>query len=362
MLETQSILEIISGKRRGVVSSIVRCGLGLLTPIYRAVICWRNWQFDRAAGQPDCRRIKTASVPVISIGNLTTGGTGKTPMVIWVARELRARQLRVAIISRGYKSSPAGQSTARNDEAIELEFRLPDVPHLQDPDRHRMAEIAVEELETEIVVLDDGFQHRQLHRDLDLVLVDASNPFGYGRLLPRGLLREPISSLRRADVIILTRCELVDKETRQLISDRITAVNSHAVLAHSRTRPDHWMQFDNRSFPLEHLQTERVVTFCGIGNPTGFSETINRLGLGTVESMMFDDHHHYTREDLERLASVAVRTNATAFACTHKDLVKIAANQIDGIPVYALMIETQFISGEDQVVAKIAATSLLSPQ
>ena len=144
--------------------------------------------------------------------------------------------------------------------------------------------------------------------------------------------------------------------------NRITAATSQAVLAQTRTRPDNWMQCDNRKFPLEQLKNDRVFPFCGIGNPDGFFQTINRLGLETSESMVFDDHHHYTREDLERLAAAAKRANATALVCTHKDLVKIGTNQINELPVYALMIETQFISGEDEVVAQIAATCLPSPE
>ncbi len=131
-------------------------------------------------------------MPVVSIGNLTAGGTGKTPCVEYVVRFYRALDRRVAILSRGY-----GGDGARNDEALVLEENLPDVPHLQGADRVALAHIAIEELESEIVVLDDGFQHRRLARDLDLVLIDATAPWGHGYLLPRGLLREPPGSLKR---------------------------------------------------------------------------------------------------------------------------------------------------------------------
>src|SRR5207244_12530469 len=128
------------------------------------------------------------------------GGTGKTPCAEFVARFFRQLDLRVALLSRGY-----GSQAGRNDEALVLEENLPDVPHLQGPDRAALAQVAVEELDSEILVLDDGFQHRRLHRDLDIVLIDATCPWGYGHLLPRGLLREPISSLKRAHVAMLTR-------------------------------------------------------------------------------------------------------------------------------------------------------------
>jgi len=133
---------------------------------------WRSRKFES-----DPASIQRVEVPVISVGNLTTGGTGKTPMVVWLCRYLRGKGLRVAIVSRGYNSDDSGS----NDEALELENRLPDVPHLQDPDRVKVARIATEELESEVIVMDDGFQHRRLGRDLDLVLIDATNPFGYQR-------------------------------------------------------------------------------------------------------------------------------------------------------------------------------------
>src|SRR5437870_5928929 len=135
---------------------------------------------------------RRAPVPVVSVGNLTVGGTGKTPCVEHVARFYRSRGLRVAVLSRGY-----GAAAGRNDEAMVLEENLPDVPHLQGPDRAALAFTAVEELESEVLVLDDGFQHRRLARDLDLVLVDATDPWGQGYLFPRGLLRESPASLRR---------------------------------------------------------------------------------------------------------------------------------------------------------------------
>src|SRR5207245_6261602 len=158
--------------------------------------------------------------PVVSVGNLTVGGTGKTPCVEYVAGFYRGLDLRVAVLSRGY-----GGDGGRNDEALVLEENLPEVPHLQGADRVALARTAVEELESEVLVLDDGFQHRRLQRDLDLVLVDATNPWGHGYLFPRGLLREPLRRLRRASVVLLTRCDQVDERTRMQIQETIA---SHA--------------------------------------------------------------------------------------------------------------------------------------
>ncbi|MBU6174878.1 MAG: tetraacyldisaccharide 4'-kinase, partial [Planctomycetes bacterium] len=158
---------------------------------YAAAVTLRNWAFDRGF-----KKTIGVEIPVVSVGNLTAGGTGKTPTVAFLAKWFRAQNKRVAILSRGYGAGSDG----RNDEAKELEITLPDVPHLQSPDRIASARIAVDELGMELLLLDDGFQHRRIGRDLDIVLLDAREPFGFGHLLPRGLLREPLRSLKRADV------------------------------------------------------------------------------------------------------------------------------------------------------------------
>ena len=206
-MDEAGYLRLIRGEPRGPLASAARFALALAALGYGLGVAVRNPAFDRG-----WRPIQHAAVPVVSVGNLTLGGTGKTPMVEYVARWYRARGVRVAILSRGY-----GQSTGLNDEGRVLEENLPDVPHLQDRDRAGLARVAVEELESELLVLDDGFQHRRLARDLDLVLIDALDPFGHGQLFPRGLLREPVSALRRAGVVLLSRADLVAESDRAAI-------------------------------------------------------------------------------------------------------------------------------------------------
>jgi tetraacyldisaccharide 4'-kinase len=187
-INPERYLRIIRGQTRGPGASLACAGLGLASTAYGLGVAVRNAAYDRG-----WKTAHHARVPVISIGNITLGGTGKTPMVEWLARWYRRRGVRVTLLSRGY-----GHEGGINDEGLVLEENLPDVPHLQDPDRVRLAEIAAVELEAELIVLDDGFQHRRLARDLDLVMLDALDPFGLRRLFPRGLLREPIRALRRA--------------------------------------------------------------------------------------------------------------------------------------------------------------------
>jgi tetraacyldisaccharide 4'-kinase len=349
MFDQTKLLKIISGQRKGIVAGTVRFGLGCLTPCYRTAIRIRNNKFDRAKRENDQTVIKRATIPVISVGNLTTGGTGKTPLVIWIARFLRTRHLRVVLISRGYGSEKTDGNTGPNDEALEMEHRLPDVPHLQDPDRYRMSQIAVEELESQIIVLDDAFQHRQLHRDLDLVLIDATAPFGFDWLLPRGLLREPLSSLRRADAVILTRANLVSDRERQSIRARIRAETEDRPIAETRTIATGLLQSDGQRADLEKVNDQVVFCFCGIGNPDSFHRSLKQLQCKIVDSAVFPDHHHYCRADLQQIGQSANACGAVAIVCTHKDLVKVGTNQLAGIPVYAVLIEIDFMSGQTEI-------------
>ena len=297
--------------------------------------------------------VKRAAVPVISVGNLTTGGTGKTPLVVAVAKLLRQQSKRVALISRGYGADP--NQPGRNDEAMELEHRLPDVPHLQDPDRHAMAAVAVEELESEILLLDDGFQHRQLHRDLDIVTIDATNPFGFGRLLPRGLLREPVKSLRRADLVVVTRSNLVDagvlsslkKEIQRWVpSERILTTQMNLIEA---------INASGDVKPLKALLQQPTLLFSAIGNPTGFEKTLLQQSANLVGHEVFADHHRFDRDDLQRIGDAAKRASAQQILCTHKDLVKVGTDRIGGLPVHAVLIELEFKTGKEILVELLTA-------
>ncbi len=348
MLNQSDLLEIISGRQSGIFAGVIRMGLGCLTPIYRIAIWIRNRRFDKAIKNENAEIVKKTSIPVISVGNLTTGGTGKTPMVIWIARYLRSKNVRVCLISRGY-----GAKQGRNDEALELEHRLPDVPHLQAPDRFEMAQIAVEELESEMILLDDGFQHRQLHRDLDIVLIDATCPFGYGRLLPRGLLREPIGSLKRADLIVITRTELVGSEKLQTIKQTIKTHVGEQPIAFLKTIHRSLLQYDGRETTVQSIANQKIFLFCGIGNPSNLKSTLQNHDLNVVGHRTFPDHHNYTRQDIVEIGHQAIQTSADVIVCTHKDLVKIETNQLEGIPIYAWLIDVEISSGQTEVQSAI---------
>lgn len=282
-------------------------------------------------------------MPVVSVGNLTVGGTGKTPLVEWIARQLRQQHIRVAILSRGYGAAHGGQ----NDEALELELALPDVPHLQHPDRAASAAVAVEELASQLLLLDDGFQHRRLARDVDVVLLDASEPFGLEYVLPRGTLREPVAGLRRAHAVVLSRADMIGPPERETIRRRVASLCPYAVWCEVEHRPAQLIDAAGANFPLANVLGKPVAAFCGIGNPAGFRHTLKAIGVNVVGWREFPDHHGYTRNDVAELGEQARQAGAAMALCTRKDLVKLRTADINGIPLRAVDVTLQFLRGED---------------
>jgi tetraacyldisaccharide 4'-kinase len=289
----------------------------------------RNRAFDSGK-----RPIHRVNVPVISVGNLSLGGTGKTPCVEAVARILSDEGWQVAILSRGY-----GQTSGPNDEAMLLETNLPDVPHLQGIDRVELARTAIEELQSDVLVLDDGFQHRRLHRDLDIVLIDATDPWGPGAIFPRGTLRESKKSLGRAGLIVLTRVDQVPSSTKTKMIEEIRKWNSECEILEASHRPHSLIQETGETHPPEWLQNKRILAFSGIGNPKSFEKTLTNLGAVIVETRHFQDHHPYDRNDVESLTNWANQHYVDAVVTTQKDAVKLRIDSFADKPLYALKIE-----------------------
>jgi tetraacyldisaccharide 4'-kinase len=286
-----------------------------------------------------------ALCPVISVGNLTVGGTGKTPLVEYLCRQLRAHDVRVTVISRGY-----GAVAGRNDEALVLEENLPDVPHLQGPDRVELARVAVEELETDVIVLDDGYQHRRLHRDLDVVVVDSTCPWGHGWVLPRGLLREARSGLRRADLVVLTRCDQVSSDELAGLKHQIQRLAPGRPVVESRHAASALIAADGQERPVEILRGVTVGGFCGIGRPEGFFRLLRDLGARLVATRIFADHHPYSRADVADLEKWAARLPEQAWiVTTQKDMVKLRLPALAGRPVWALRIQLSLTANEGEL-------------
>lgn len=329
---------LMSGRRRDPLAFVLRGLLRVASTVYGLAVRLRNRRYDTGRAP-----IHRAGVPVISVGNLTTGGTGKTPLVAYLATALRQRGYRVSLISRGYGRGEA----ALNDEALELEQRLPDVPHVQDPDRVAAATVAVEELETQVILMDDGFQHRRLHRDLDIVVVDATCPYGYGYLLPRGMLREPLAAIARADIAVLSRSNHVSEAERQSIREAYLSKNSRLLWVEAEHQPGRLIDYRDRTEPLEGLTGKRVLAFCGIGNPQAFRRTLADCGAEVVDLYVLPDHARYDGDTVEQLEQWGQTQQAAPDAavdlvvCTQKDLVKVRAAKIAGLPLRAVQIDLQ---------------------
>lgn len=336
---------MVSGRRKGPAAAALRAALRLAETPYAAAVAWRNRRYD--SGRWPVERV---GVPVISVGNLTLGGSGKTPMVEWLARWLRRRDVRVTIVSRGYGAETGSQ----NDEALELEERLPDVPHLQNPDRVAAARLAIEEFECQAIVLDDGFQHRRLARDLDLVLVDALEPFGFGHVFPRGTLREPLAALARADAVALSRADLVEPAERARLKAAVERYAPKTVWLEAAHAPRRLISASGESRPIEELAGRRVAAFCGIGNPAGFRLTLERLGATIAGFREFPDHHAFQRSDIEELARWAESLDASLLVCTAKDLVKLRVERIGAKPLWAVVVELEILAGLSELETRLA--------
>lgn len=338
MLTAKNFKAIVSGERHGLGAILLRAGLRIAEVPYKFAVAVRNRRYDR--GQAETHRVE---VPVICVGNLTLGGTGKTPMVHFVAKWLRVQGLRVAIISRGY----GAEGDQQNDEARELHARLPDVPHIQNPDRVAACRLAIDELEMEVIVMDDGFQHRRLERDLDIVLIDALEPFGFNHVFPRGTLREPMSGLSRAQVVVLSRADLVSESRRGEIQSRVQTLAPNAAWVEVSHQPTELAGTASAStMDIASLKGKRVLAFCGLGNPDGFRRTVESCGADLADFREFPDHHTYSRDDIESLRTWVGERQPELVVCTHKDFVKIETDELAKVPLRALMVELSISVGE----------------
>ena len=337
--------DIASGKTQGVVASFARILLSVAEAPYRWVVTVRNRRFDRG------RNVTHVDVPVISVGNLTLGGTGKTPFIEWLAHWFRQREVRVSIVSLGYGAKKAEQ---RNDEAKQLDQLLPDVPHLQNPDRITAANVAIEELATQLILLDDGFQHRRLARDLDIVLIDATEPFGFDHVFPRGALREPLDGLRRADLIVITRSDLVEPEQLQAIQHRLEQIVPELPVLTAVHQPAHLRTSSGRTVALDYLGGKRIGLFCAIGNPTAFQRSIAQTGAVVADALEFPDHHIFDEADMAEIQRWVQQAGPfDVLLCTHKDLVKLNVDRLAGCPLFAFSIQMAFPNGADALEVKL---------
>ena len=305
-------------------------------------------------------RSRKLPAKVISVGNLTVGGTGKTPFVLYLAEKL-SKGSKVGVLSRGYG---AGSKAMEDDENMALPEN---VVRATNPDRFSAGQKLIKEQGVQTIILDDGFQHLSLKRDVDIVLIDATNPFGKGRLMPAGILREPLASLNRADIFVLTHVDLVTPEQLNALEQKLKRYNKKIVKAIHKPQYLVSISPSPQSSPLEGEGRERgdslsgsrielseikgknIWEFCGIGNPFQFHKTLT--ALCTVKGLsVFPDHYYYSQPDLQTMFLKARMEQAEAFVTTEKDALRLKGVTIpQDIPCYYLKIKIEVTEGEDVI-------------
>jgi tetraacyldisaccharide 4'-kinase len=317
-------------------------------------------------------RIATLPVPVISVGNITTGGTGKTPVTIELLRHFIDSKPGLLIRGHGrtarqnvlYLDPSQNMPHSQTGDEAQLCMRAAQVPIGIGADRFAVGQQLLETVALNILFLDDGFQHLQLHRDFDLVLIDALRPFGGGHLVPLGRLREPLDGLARAGAFLITRAD--EAPNTNAIESVLRRYNSSAPVFRARTIPAKWLAAGGDEFEPDRfralIETKRTVAFCGLGNPRAFWRTLRRLGIEPLACYEYDDHHQYTPSEIRRLARHARDMGADVLLTTAKDAVNLDPDYpaiVGQVKIYWLEIRIEIEESEEffSLVRRFAPTS-----
>ena len=294
-------------------------------------------------------RTRRLPCPVISVGNLTLGGSGKTPLAELVARIVAELGGKPALLSRGYGRQTRGVQIVSDtdgvklgarqggDEPVLLAERLPGVPVVVGESRYEAGRVALERCGAGALVLDDGFQHRTLAKDLEIVAVAGRSPWGNGRLFPRGVLREPVEALRRADLIVVTNPS--GPAARSAVAATLGRLGARAAVLTASSEPESARAMpDGRVEPPAALRGRRLLAFAGLAAPEGFTATLSAVGAGMAGFVEFSDHHAFTLDDIESLMRRAESAGAEALVTTEKDWVRIRETGMPGLPLWVLSI------------------------
>ena len=360
----QRLLKVIAKETLGKRAACLRGFLKVLSWIFGLLV-----QLRLLLHKHRIIRASTLGCQVISVGNVTVGGTGKTPIVETFARSLQQKGRKVAILSRGYKSRKTplwekilkkeerlprvvsdGQRLLLNsdlagDEPYMLASNLPDTVVLVDKDRVKSGKYAIRKFGCDTLVLDDGFQYLKLQHRLDIVLVDYTNPFGYNRVLPRGLLREPKRNLKRAGFIFITKCP---PEGAPELKAKLRELNPHAEISECRHSPKYLENLYTREQTgLEFLQGRKISAVSGIAVPESFENGLRKLGAEIVHSARYADHHRYSQQEIIETINSAAEAGAEVIITTEKDAVRFPLLERCDLPVIYLRVEIEMLSGSD---------------
>lgn len=324
----------------GPTARLVRALLGILEIPYALLMRTRNRLYDQ-----NLLPSGPLGRATISIGNLTTGGTGKTPLVRWLAEQLHQRGWHPAVLLRGY-AARHGMGDEEAELRTLLSSTLGDGALVQaGPSRLASARrVLTDHPQVDLFLLDDAFQHRRARRDMDLVLINAAEPFGFGHVLPRGLLREPLCGLQRADAIILTRTDAVSPDGLQSIIRTLRTYNPSAPIYRTLHTITGWIDPAGAFHPPDAIQNQPISLFCGIGDPASFERLVRSMGAIIAGTCFFPDHHPYTRQDLNQLAA-----RAPLLVTTEKDWVKIAPliSHTNPPPIWRARLALQWLDDDD---------------
>ena len=342
------LLSVMKGQRSSFTAQLITYLLLPWSLVYGlGVFCHRSYYHLRGAYK--------APKPVISIGNITVGGSGKTPLVIWLARNLQNKGFKPVILIRGYMP----KASKISDEVDMLNEQMPYMPVMAGADRVGNIRKSIDTLPVDVYICDDAFQHWPLYRDLNIVAIDAVNPFGNGYLLPAGILREPLSSLKRADVFILTKSD--GSSGVQVLSSKLRRINPKALIVESRYKSARAIDvFDAKSMPEDFLKEKRVVGFCGIGEPISFESSLKNSGAKLVKLFTYMDHHVYKKDDIQRMVKFCHTQEAQVLVTTHKDSVKLRVfkYQFSGIRLVYMPIQLEITKGSDEFIQKVISICL----
>lgn len=358
------ILSIIEGRRRDRAAQAVGAMLQMLSYLFATAVQVRLFLYSRGVLRPH-----TLGCQVISIGNLTVGGTGKTPVVEVFARNLQKSGRKVAILSRGYKKdeTPFHERVFRErtlpprvvsdgerllldaamsgDEPFMLASNLRDVVVIVDKDRVKAGKWAIREYGCDTLILDDGFQYLSLKHRLDIVLVDRTNPFGNRRMLPRGILREPVRNIRRAGFIFITKSS---GDGAADLKKQLRELNPHAEISECRHSPKHLQNvYTKERLPLEALKGMKVAAVSGIAMPKGFEDELIRLGARVLHHKKYADHHRYSQQEILDVINRGIQKGADMIVTTEKDAVRFPMIERLDIPICFLRVEIEMLSGTE---------------
>ncbi len=338
-LTREYLYNLVTGKIKGPRGVFLRGCLFILSLVYGATVVILA-AFYRI-------RPMRFSAKVISVGNITLGGTGKTTLVEYLSAKLTLAGNKIAVLSRGYKrDSRRLGAQGLGDEPTMLAKNLPRVSVIVDKNRIKAAQIAIRDYAADTLILDDGLQQWKIFKDLEIVTVDAQNPFGNYRILPAGFLREPLAALKRADIFVLT--QVYSGQDLGGVTAELKRINSRALIVESKHEPEgvSWLDQVDELLDPEFLKGKSVAIFSGIGNPEGFKNCICGLGIKVVKYFRFADHHDYTQEDILRMVREVKENNLEAMITTQKDAVKIRELEVKGAGILVLKIKLSIIKNE----------------